>query len=232
MYEHNLKNFMKLAEVNEGIINTDQYYQRTYEKIAAGKCVTWNWAPLFLGIGWLFYRKMYGIAFLWILLVFVFQNAVNASLKFTVLKKISLVAYFHIGISMESIIFLLCFFSLPLFGNKLYVRHIHNKIKKGYHLCNLKNIDSFSCWLWFLSCNFGMTMPFYFEMLVPMASGLIFPLIFIIRYPLNFGFSVPLCCFHIIPLYDFGKILALARGGWVSLCDQVKVELMLASKKH
>ncbi len=152
MNEHNIDNFMMLATNDKGTADreskADHYYRGAYEEITSGKKVCWNWAAALLGSGWLLYRKMFAIYFLYLsvatlsvvsggLLAFFLIEAHSSSYNL----KIAIIVVFVVW-------YIICrFLILGFFGNWLHVRHIHKKIDKGYHLCPLKNTRSFLVWI-------------------------------------------------------------------------------------
>ncbi len=141
MNEHNIDNFMKLATDGKGASdresNSDHYYRVVYEKITSGKKVSWNWAAALLGVSWLLYRKMFKICF-WYLISVVLVAALI--LAFLLISALSLQTLETMFVFLSVAIGIMCrFLILGLFGNWLYVRHVHKKIDKGYHLCPLKN---------------------------------------------------------------------------------------------
>lgn len=108
---------------------SDQYYKRIYEKLSAGKKISWNWgASCFMY--WLLYRKMYLVWFF----CFIYVSAIFS-------------IEIEIGVSLTLGLPLALVFGL--FGNWFYVQDIHKKIDRGYHLCRSKNIDTRSPWLLF-----------------------------------------------------------------------------------
>ena len=144
MNEHNIDIFMKLVtdgkSTSDRESNSDHYYRGVYEKITSGKKVCWNWAAALFGVSWLLYRKMFKISFWYLISVLLGAALIGGLLAFLFItflslmipENMSLIIGFLIGIASQ-------FSILGLFGNWLYVRHIHKKIDNGYHLCPLKN---------------------------------------------------------------------------------------------
>jgi len=142
----NIENFMKLVTCRTGPEDKesceDQYYRRTYEKLSAGKTITWNWNAFLFSILWLFYRKMYLAA----VLVPVLTIAYYA----TLLLLSSMFPTEHADGLFVTSVFIFYIFPWLLLGmlaNWMYVRHVHKKIDKGYHLCELKNTDGLSAFI-------------------------------------------------------------------------------------
>lgn len=157
MNEHNIDNFMKLATNRKGTAEheseSDLYYRGVYEKIASGKKRCWNWSAALLGPAWFLYRKMFKYYFLYCLFFYVvaflcvtFMMVSLFSLAAVFSSKSSeIMVLFSIGATVVTLCILM---SIPgFFGNWLYVRHIHQKIDKGYHLCTLRNTSKFLAWV-------------------------------------------------------------------------------------
>ena len=96
------------------------------------------------------YRKMYLYAVLFV----IFGTLFNLFTNFILLK-----TFFSLekDAPLFSLIIPMTFGWIPsillgIFGNWLYIKHIHKKIDKGYHLCTLKNIDKLTNWLIFSIC--------------------------------------------------------------------------------
>ncbi len=148
MNNHNLDNFMKLAAVGN---KRDAYYENAYKKISSGEKVSWNWSAALLGSTWMIYRKMYLYAFFSYIGTIIFLIAsITPLLIFTDLKNIT-----TIGFVVRAIILIGClitpFIIEGLLANWLYVRHIHKKIDKNYHVCMLKNTDRLTIYLLYIA---------------------------------------------------------------------------------
>jgi hypothetical protein len=144
MNEHNIDNFMKLVtngkDESDRESKADHYYRGAYEEIASGKKVCWNWAAALFGVSWLLYRKMFKVSFLYLISVILGAAVIGGLLAFLFITFLSLILPESMSIIIGFFISIASQFSiLGLFGNWLYVRHIHKKIDNGYHLCPLKN---------------------------------------------------------------------------------------------
>ncbi len=144
MTNHNLENFMKLASVGN---KRDAYYANAYQEISSGKKVSWNWSAALASSTWMVYRKMYLYSILAYFGIILFLAAtVTPIIAFIDLKSIA-----TIDLIIRIIILCGCFITpfvlLSLFSNWLYVRHIHKKIDKNYHLSTLKNTDRATLWI-------------------------------------------------------------------------------------
>lgn len=152
MNEHNIDNFMKLITNRKGTAEheseSDRYYRGVYERIASGEKRCWNWSAALLGPVWLLYRKMFKYYFLYLGTLFFCAIAMVASLlSLAAVFKTSEILLVFFTVATMAMLFIL----IPgFFGNWFYVRHIHQKIDKGYHLCALGNTSSFLAWMSFL----------------------------------------------------------------------------------
>lgn len=120
----------------------DHYYRGVYVQITSGKKVCWNWVAALLGVSWLMYRKMFKICFMYLISAILGAALIGGLLAFLLITVFSLILPESMSMSMilGFLIGIASQFSiLGLFGNWLYVCHIHKKIDKGYHLCSLKN---------------------------------------------------------------------------------------------
>ena len=164
MTEHTIENFMKLATNHTRELDKesrgDGYYRRVYEKLSTGRRVSWNWAAFSGCILWLLYRKMYLAS----IVISILSIIYNVLLVLLIPSKEVLKNYEGIFFIAFVILFLCPFFLLGAFSNWLYVRHIHKKIDKGYHLCDLKNTDGITPFLFFIISVFGLIPGFIIAM--------------------------------------------------------------------
>ncbi len=150
MNEHNIDNFMKLATNGEGRSDrgSDHYYRDVYEEIMSGKKTCWNWSAAFFGLSWVLYRKMFAMYFLCQISAWLGVSLITLlTLKILSTIPSPITSQENAGLIGVAIATILEFLVFGLYGNWLYVRHIHKKIDQGYHLCSLKNTSVLSAFL-------------------------------------------------------------------------------------
>lgn len=96
------------AETVKKFAGDDDYYAEVMTKD-----FSWNWGAFFLGAFWLAYRKMYLFTLLYIVIIAAIYSIVPSG--------------YVTGIAVTIITAII----LGAFGNKLYLTHAENKIKRG-----------------------------------------------------------------------------------------------------
>jgi type IV pilus assembly protein PilA len=99
------------------------YYLRRFEQLQNGRALTWHWPGFFLTSGWLFYRKMWAWAVVYLLVVpFVI---VLISLPVAMVVSAEFAPFVVFGIYV-----LVLFVIVPLLANPLYRGHVRREIGK------------------------------------------------------------------------------------------------------
>jgi hypothetical protein len=127
MYDDELKKIIELASYpNPPSVDKEEnnkFYEDAFNKIAAGKIITWNWAAFFFGSLWAFYRKMYCAAFF--ILVFYTTLVLNGGIIAWIVGSVA-------G---------------GMLYNYFYYKDLQRKVRLGYNLIHHKPTDSIAAWV-------------------------------------------------------------------------------------
>jgi type IV pilus assembly protein PilA len=99
------------------------YYLRRFEQLQNGRTLTWHWPGFFLTSGWLFYRKMWAWAVVYLLVVPLVIVLIS-------LPVAMLVGEAFAGLAVLAIYVLVLFVIVPLLANPLYRGHARREIGK------------------------------------------------------------------------------------------------------
>ena len=94
----------------------DYYIERFKKFDETGGAISWNWAAFFLGVVWMFYRKMYLYAFL------IFLALIFLGLLIAVLSPGNKLLAFGLQVWV--------WFGFGAFGNYLYYTFVKNKVSQ------------------------------------------------------------------------------------------------------
>jgi|GEM_PF-1010882 len=105
-----------------------EYYEREFSRMEAEKkYASWNRAAFWNGASWLFYRKMYGYGFLYLLLAF----ALSFLTEFLLIRTLGMAS--NLSFLLAPFGFFLWFYFFAR-GNTLYSRHLRNLTQKALSL--------------------------------------------------------------------------------------------------
>jgi hypothetical protein len=103
-----------------------EHYTKALAKIEAGR-LSWNWAPFFVGIYWLLYRKMVGATAVLYALVTILLMAIPRTTSEMLMEdpnRYLLLTLLRLSVSVVLLI------ALGLFGDAYYLRRLHRKFSR------------------------------------------------------------------------------------------------------
>jgi len=125
-----------------------EYYQEVFEKLEKENKLTFNFAAAFFNVTWLIFRKMYGWAILFTLVIAGIQISI---------RMLNLSSSMSYGVSV--LFSLILFVGFGFFGNTLYYKYVRSQVSKGYaNMPDYNPIDPISGIFVVIILNFAILM--------------------------------------------------------------------------
>jgi hypothetical protein len=115
----------------------NSYYKKAFERLKEGK-LTWNWAAALGGVFWMLGKKIFFPCIILLLLNSISELFIRSSLITNIILSKSTnpitVFFFWFCLLISRICFVMAFFILGLYGNKILLKSLKWRYKKGYAL--------------------------------------------------------------------------------------------------